>query len=72
MRYFMVKRFFQNGMVQVMYINPDNEVMLGDELTNHMDDKKYEYCTVARNFIMVLLNELIVGKAEAELNLEDK
>ena len=37
-----------------------------------MDDKKYEYCTVARNFIMVLLNELVVGKAEAELNLEDK
>lgn len=72
MRYFMVKRFFQNGMVHVMYITPDNEVMLGDELTNHMDDKKYEYRTVARNFIMVLLNELIVGKVEAELNLEDK
>lgn len=72
MRYFMVKKFFQNGMVHVMYITPDNEVMLGDELTNHMDDKQYEYRTVARNFIMVLLNELIVGKAEVELNIEDK
>ena len=53
-------------MVHIMYITPDNELMLGDELTNHMDDKKYEYRTVARNFIMVLLNELIIGKTEAD------
>ena len=72
MRYFLVKKFFENGMVHIMYITPDNELMLGDELTNHMDDKEYEYCSVARNFIMVLLNKLIVGKTEAELSLEDK
>lgn len=57
-RYFLVKKFREKEMVYVMYIAPDNEVMLGDDLTNHIEDREYEHRAVGRNFILVLLNEI--------------
>lgn len=72
MRYFVIKRFFKDESVHVMYVTPDKEVMLGDELTDHMDDKAYEHRAVARNFIVVLLNEIVDGKVDHDLDLNEE
>lgn len=56
-RYFYIKKFIDKGMVHVMYISPKEEPMLGDELTNHMDDRAYERRALARNFMIILMDE---------------
>lgn len=69
LRYFIVKKFLEKGMVHVMYISPEGESLLGDELTSHIENRKYEHHAVARNFFMVLLNELHFGGNDAETNI---
>lgn len=69
-RYFVVKRFHDNGMIHVLYFSPENEWLLGEELTNHVEDKEYEHRSVARSFIIILMNELDFGGTEIK-NIED-
>ena len=61
-RYFYIKKFADKGMVHVMYVSPSDELLLGDEVTNHVGDMAYERRTVARNLMVVLIDELHLRK----------
>lgn len=61
-RYLYIKKFAEKGSVHVMYVSPSDESILGDELINHMDDIAFERRTVARTFLIALLNELQSGQ----------
>lgn len=61
-RYFYIKKFADKGMVHVMYVSPSDELLLGDEVTNHVGDRAYECRTIARNLMVVLMDELHLGK----------
>jgi len=66
-RYFFVKRFCNPDIVHVMYVSPNGEPMLGKELTDHLEDRKYEQRTIAKEFILLLANEMIVKKSQRNL-----
>ena len=57
-RYFFVKKFREEETMHVIYVSPEGEVMLGSDLTDRINDKDYEHCAVAQDFVMVLLKEL--------------
>ena len=61
-RYFYIKKFADKGMVHVMYVSPSDELLLGDEVTNHVGDMAYERRTVARNLMVMLIDELHLRK----------
>ena len=54
-RYFLVKRFCADGKVHILYVSPDRELLLGDELTG---DKKQEHRCLARTFLSVMAEEM--------------
>ena len=66
-RYFFVKRFCNPDIVHVMYVSPNGEPMLGKELTDHLEDRNYEQRTIAKEFILLLANEMIVKKSQRNL-----
>ena len=63
-RYFLVKKFCEKGHVHILYVTPDREMLLGDELTDRVDDREYERRCLARNFFAVLVRELGIGEKE--------
>ena len=54
-RYFLVKRFYTDGKIHVLYVSPDREILLGDELTG---DKEHEHRCLARTFLSVMVEEM--------------
>lgn len=65
-RYFYIKKFADKGMVHVMYVSPSDELLLGDEVTNHVGDIKYECRTIAKNLMVVLMDELKITGADVK------
>lgn len=69
-RYFIIKKFRGNEGIYVMYVSPDGELQLGSDLTDHLEDRDYEYRAVGRDFIMVLSKELDFREAEVRVDEE--
>jgi len=63
-RYFLVKKFCGKGNVHIFYVTPDIEMLMGDELTDRADDRKYEHRCLVRLFLNVLIEELGIGEGE--------
>ena len=57
-RYFLVKRFYTDERIHILYVSPDKEILLGDELTLHAGDKKYEHRCLAKTFLSVMVEEM--------------
>lgn len=55
-RYFLIKKFGDKGHSHILHINPDEEIQLGDEVTDHINDKEYERRCMARSYLAVLVN----------------
>ncbi len=62
-RYFLIKRFCDKGNIHILYVTPGEEVLLGDELTDCVDDREYECRCLARNFFTALIGELEMEEA---------
>ncbi len=56
-RYFLIKRF-KNGNVFIMYVNPESEQLLGEELTEHADDMEYEYWKLVCDYVKVIIQDM--------------
>ena len=61
-RYFLIKKFCGTGKIHILYVSPDNEMLLGNELTSRADDRKYEHKCLIRTFVSVMIEELGVAK----------
>lgn len=53
-RYFVIKRF-KNGNIFILYVNPESEKLLGEELTEHAGDKEYEYWKLICDYAATIL-----------------
>lgn len=64
-RYFLIKRF-KNGKIFILYANPECEMMLGEELTEHIEDMEYEYWRLVRSYAKTILLEMRENKGNSE------
>ncbi len=62
-RYFVIKRF-KNGKIFILYANPECEMLLGEELTEHTGDMEYEYWRLVRSYAKTILWEMRENKGE--------
>lgn len=53
-RYFMIKRF-KRGNSFILYVNPESEKFLGEELTEHLGDMEYEYWKLICDYAKTLV-----------------
>lgn len=53
-RYFLIKRF-KNGKIFILYVNPECEKLLGEELTGHTGDMEYEYWKLVCSYAEIVL-----------------
>lgn len=56
-KYFVIRRF-QNGNVFNLYITPEAEGVLGEELTGHAGDMEYEYWKLVRDFTRIMIQDM--------------
>lgn len=69
-RYFVIKRF-RSGNVFNIYVTPEEENLLGEELTDHVGDMEYEYWKLARDYVKVVLQDIMLEE-EPEKKESDK
>lgn len=60
-RYFVIKRF-RSGNVFNIYVTPEEENLLGEELTDHVGDMEYEYWKLARDYSKIVLQDIMLDK----------
>ena len=63
-RYFVIKRF-KDGKIFILYANPECEVLLGEELTEHIEDMEYEYWRLVRSYAKTILWEMRENKGNS-------
>ena len=63
-RYFLIKQF-KNGKIFILYANPECEMMLGEELTEHIEDMEYEYWRLVRSYAKTMLWEMRENKGNS-------
>lgn len=57
-RYFLIRRFWEGGRVNILYIDPDDEKLLGSDLTYRAEEPEYEYWNLARNYMLVIAGDI--------------
>ena len=57
-RYFLIKRFWEGGKTAILYIAPDDEKLLGADLTDKENDLEYEYWKLAKNYMSVIAKNI--------------
>lgn len=60
-RYFVIKRF-RSGNVFNIYVTPEEENLLGEELTDHVGDMEYEYWKLARDYSKIVLQDIMLDR----------
>lgn len=63
-RYFLIKRF-KSGKIFILYANPECEMMLGEELTEHIEDMEYEYWRLVRSYAETILLDMRENKGNS-------
>ena len=63
-RYFLIKRF-KSGKIFILYANPECEMMLGEELTEHIEDMEYEYWRLVRSYAETMLLDMRENKGNS-------
>jgi len=64
-RYFVTKHF-HDGRTFVLYISPEHEKLLGDEITGHEDDLAYEHWKLAKAYVCVTVKKILSKVKEKE------
>ena len=62
----MIKRF-KSGKIFILYANPECEMMLGEELTEHIEDMEYEYWRLVRSYAKTMLWEMRENKGNSAI-----
>lgn len=57
----MIKRF-RSGNVFNIYVTPEEENLLGEELTDHVGDMEYEYWKLARDYSKIVLQDIMLDR----------
>lgn len=70
-KYFIIKRFRDTGDCFIIYIDEHGKEYLGEDLTEHITDKKYEQWRILCVFTKLTLDDLQIEKENEEMKIHN-
>ena len=71
-KYFIIKRFRDTGNYFIIYVDEHGKEYLGEDLTEHITDKKYEQWRILCVFTRLILDDLQIEKENEEMKINNE